>query len=133
MGFSESTELDELLEHPPSDTDLTLAHALAPEEIRRGDFVTLLDEIVELPSFFWCGDAVLLPCHEPVRIRLVSSGGGIPLRVKQVCLPFVLARLPCGQHRALDVRKCRLARLGKSYARVAWKAYKKSGAKTKRK
>lgn len=113
----------------PSHADSTLAKALAPEEIRPGDYVTLLDEIAELPSFFWCADAATLPYDEPVRIRFRPQGGGVPLKVQSVCLPFVLVKHPRGEWRTLDVRTCRLARLHRSYARSAWKAHKKGQLK----
>jgi hypothetical protein len=103
-----------------------LAKALAPEEIRKGQFVTPLDDIAELPSFFWCADAALLPHDQLVRIRFCSSRAGVPLKVKRLCLPFVLVKPPRGKRFALDVRKCRLARLGSEYAQQAWRAYKKS-------
>ena len=107
----------------------TLARALAPEEIRQGDFVTLLHVIAELPSFLWCGDAWTLPQHELIRIQFVPAGGGIPLKVKSVCLPFVLVKLPWGHRRTLDLRTYRLAQLDREYASVTWKAYKKGPPK----
>ncbi len=103
----------------------TLAKALAPEDVRPGDYVTPLVEVAEVPSFYWDADATTLPRDEPVRIRFVPAGGGVPLRVKGVCLPFVLVKYPCGRREALDVRRCRLARLDRHYAAAAWKAYKK--------
>jgi hypothetical protein len=124
MASSGPTRRDELLQRQPSEKDSTLAKALAPEEIRRGDYVTPLEEIAEWPSFFWCVDSTLLPCDKPVRIRFKPSCGGVPLRVMDVCLPFVLVKLPRGDRRTLDVRKCQVARLGESYARAAWKAFK---------
>jgi hypothetical protein len=121
MASSRPNSSDELLGRQPSKRGSTLAKALAPEEIRRGDFV---EEIVELPSCFWCADSALLPHDEPVRIRFVPSCGGIPLRVARVCLPFVLVKHPCGRICTLDIR--RVARLAKRYARRAWKEYKKT-------
>ena len=105
----------------------TLAKALAPEDVRPGDFVALLHVIAELPSFLWCTETWALPVHEPVRIQFAPGGGGVPLKVKSVCLPFVLVKLPTGGRRTLDLRQCRLARLDISYAKLAWKARKKRG------
>jgi hypothetical protein len=123
------------LEQPSADAECTLAKPLAPEEIRPGDFVSMLHEIAELPSFFWCADATVLPANELIRIQYVPEGGGIPMKVKSVCLPFVLVKSPFGDQRTLDVRQCRLARLDGNYARTTWKSYKKSrgGRKSKRK
>lgn len=111
----------------------TVAKALAPEDIRLGDFVTILYAITELPSFLWCADAATLPLHEPIRYQFVPEKAGIPLKVKSICLPFVLVKHPCGDRRTLDVRQCRLARLDWGYASVTWKAYRTAKAKHKRK
>jgi hypothetical protein len=107
-----------------------LAKALAPEDIRPGDFVALLDELYEYPSFWWCADATLLAPDEPVRIRFVPHAENVPLKVKQVCLPFVLAKLPRDGGRTLDLRRCRLARLDPAYAAAAWKVYRRKPRKT---
>jgi hypothetical protein len=40
-------------------------------------------------------------------------------------VPGVLVNQPCGAKRTLDVRRPRLARPDRRYARSAWKAYKK--------
>jgi hypothetical protein len=106
--------------------EATLAKALAPEEIRPGDFVTPLYVVAEVPSYWWCGEAWSLPLDEPVRIRLTPNCNGMPLRVKSVCLPFVLAKNPAGEQGTIDLRNCQLARLNKSHARRAWKAFKKA-------
>jgi len=105
--------------------EATLAQTLAPEEIRPGDFVAILHEVCELPSYMWCGDAALLPRDELVRIRLMPSAEAVPLKVRAVCLPFVLAKEPAGRRRTLDVRRCRLARLDWTYAKEAWSAYRR--------
>jgi hypothetical protein len=103
----------------------SLAKALAPEDVRAGDFVAVLDEVFEAPSFFWCDSGALMSREEVVRIRYTPTGEAVPLKVMAVCLPYVLVKQPCGGKRTLDVRKTRLARLDRRYARKAWKAYKK--------
>lgn len=113
--------------------DSTLAKALAPEEIQRGDFVTLLSVTYEVPSYFWDADASTLPRDEPVRIRFVPECGGVPLKVQSVCLPFVLVKVPAGDRSTIDVRRCRLARLDRTYASRSWKAYKKAQSKNGKK
>jgi hypothetical protein len=129
MATSRPTELES--ETKPSEPRSTLAprlsvaKPLAPEDVRPGDYVALLHEIFELPSYWWCTDSALHPRDELVRIRLVPTQESLPLRVKSICLPFVLAKKPTGEKRILDLRRCRLARLDKRYAATAWKAYKK--------
>jgi hypothetical protein len=112
--------------------DLTTAKVLAPEDVRAGDYVALLQVIYELPSFFWCGGVGTIRPDEPVRIPFVPNNGGVPLRVRSICLPFILVKAPSGQLRNLDVRRYRLARLDRAHARAAWKARKKSRRKRER-
>jgi hypothetical protein len=119
----------------PSDTRSSLpatraAKPLAPEDICRGDFVAVLDETHEFPSFWWSADAALLPPDVPVRMRLVPRDECRPLKVKSVCLPYVLVKQPSGSDRTLDLRTCRLARLDRRHARLAWKAYAKKRIST---
>lgn len=102
-----------------------VSRSLAGEDLRCGDFVAILHEIVEWPSFFWSCDPQLLPPDEPVRLMCRSSDGGTPLKVKAISLPFVFVKEPSGGHLTLDVRKHRLARLSPEYARLAWKTLSK--------
>src|SRR4051794_21878105 len=111
--------------------EATLAKALAPEDIRPGDFVTPLFTITELPSFWWSGESWNLPHDQPVRIRVTHNCDGMPMGVKSGCLPFMLTKSPAGMQTTIDLRKCQVARLGKSYAKQAWKAYKKTAAQRK--
>ncbi len=109
-----------------------MAKVLAPEDVRAGDYVAVLQIIYELPSFLWCGDSSTVRIDEPVRIPLMPKQGGVPLQVRSVCLPFILVKTPTGALRNLDVRRHRLARLDHAYARIVWKASKKSRAKQSR-
>jgi hypothetical protein len=111
--------------HPTRDETL-VARTLAAEDLRRGDFVSILHEILEYPSFYWSCDAQLWPPDELVRLTCPSSDGGTPLKVKAICLPFVFVKQPNGQHRALDVRRHRLVRLVRDYARPVWKALRQT-------
>ena len=103
-------------------SETNVSRSLAAEDLRCGDFVAILHEIVEWPSFFWHCDGQLLPPDEPVRIQSRVDGGGTPLKVKAICLPFVFVKKPCGQHRILDVRQHRLVRLSSKYSEPVWKA-----------
>ena len=113
--------------------DATLAKALAPEEIRAGDYVAQLYVVCELPSFFWDADVSLTPRDQLVRIQFVPEGGGVPLKVKSVCLPYVLVKHPQDGRQTLDVRRVKLARLGTEFAETAWKALQQQQLKRKRK
>lgn len=117
----------------PSAAQLTtLAKTVAPEDLLVGDYVTFLQTVTELPSCLWCADATTLPFDQPVRIRFMPVPAGIPLKVKAVCLPFVLVKRPSGDHETLDVRQCQLARIDGRFAVSAWKAYKKKGSKKRK-
>lgn len=103
-------------------TETNVSRSLAAEDLRCGDFVAILHEIVEWPSFFWSCDVQLLPPDELVRLQCRVTDGGTPLKVKAICLPFVFVKKPCGQHRILDVRQHRLVRLSSDYSKPVWKA-----------
>jgi len=98
-----------------------VARSLAAEDLRCGDFVGILRETIELPSFHWSCDVQLLPPDELIRIVYQPVHGGTPLKVKAICLPFVFVKNPVGQHQTLDVRRQQLVRLSESYARLVWK------------
>jgi hypothetical protein len=70
-----------------------------------------------------------MPREELVRIRYTATSDGLPLRVKSICLPFVLVNQPSGKGFTLDVRKCHLARLDRRYSKRAWKAFKKANSR----
>jgi hypothetical protein len=101
----------------------SLAKALAPEEIRRGDFVAPLYLVAEYPSWYW--DDAFHSRETTVRVPLMPSCEPQPLKVRRVCLPFVLVKTPEGAERTLDVRRYRLARLDRTFAGAAWKAYRR--------
>jgi hypothetical protein len=104
--------------------EATLAKSLAPEDIRVGDFVTPLHMIAEVPSYYWFSECWNLPADQPVRIRFTCGSDGMPLKVKSICLPFVLLKQATGSQITLDLRKCQLARLDRRYAKRVWKACK---------
>jgi hypothetical protein len=112
--------------------EATLAKTLAPEEIRVGDYVTPLHVVAEVPSWYWFSESWNLPVDEPVRIRFTSPSEGLPLKVKSLCLPFVLVKQASGERLTLDLRKCQLARLNRRYSKSAWKAYKKDQKNARR-
>ena len=108
-----------------------MVKALAPEDVHKGDFVSLMHVTCELPSFLWCADATVLPPHELVRIQFLPWEGFELLKVESVCLPFVLTKRPTGACRTLDLRSCQLARLDRRFAKMAWKRCKRRNRKKK--
>jgi hypothetical protein len=102
----------------------TLAETVQAEDLACGDYVALLSETVEFPSFFWdCCGAALSP-HELVRLKIVPAGAGIPLKVLAICLPFVYAKTPSGTIQIIDLRKAQLIRLDRDCAKLVWKELK---------
>ena len=109
----------------------TVAARVAGEDIKRGDYVTVLNEIVELPSFLWCCGGTL-PADEAVRIRYMPSDAGEPFKVVDVCLPFVYTKGPKGGMTTFDTRQNQLVRLDPDSGRRVWKQLRKT-LKKKRK
>ncbi|MEZ6056266.1 MAG: hypothetical protein R3C01_06135 [Planctomycetaceae bacterium] len=99
----------------------TLAATVAREDIACGDYITVLRQSIELPSYFWDRCDVGLPPTEMVRLRVVPEFSGQPLRVFAICLPFVYARNAQGFVHTLDTRRTELARLDHQAARKVWK------------
>jgi hypothetical protein len=120
------------MESPTAQTDppshpgsgVALAKSLAPEDVCAGQYVAVLRITYEVPSYVWRGCEAFGDPSELVRISMMPDEAAEPLKVKAVCLPFVLVRSPSGQERALDVRRFHLARLDDRFARAAWKASK---------
>jgi hypothetical protein len=101
-----------------------LAATVAGEDLACGDYVSLLCETVELPSFLWDGWGAGLSPHELVRLRIMPTNAGQPLKVVAVCLPFVYVKTHSGELTAVDIRRTQLARLEPTCARRVWKQLK---------
>lgn len=108
---------------------ISVAARVAGEDLRRGDYVTVLNEVIELPSFLWCGREMELPAREAVRIQYLPLNPGVPYKVLSVCLPFVYARLPKRGLVSFDIRQRELVRLERRCARKVWKQLRKSRRK----
>ena len=102
----------------------TVAMRIAGEDIRPGDYVAILNEILELPSYLWenC-DGIQKP-GETVRIRYMSNDAGLPHCVVAICLPFVYTRKPNGDLVTLDTRQLQIVRLDRACGRKVWKELK---------
>ena len=111
-------------------TVTTVAARIAGEDIAKGDFVTILSEIIELPSYLWDCSGISQPIDELVRLRYLPSAAGEPHKVVAVCLPFVYAKRPKGDLIAFDTRQQQLARLDRENGRSLWK---QMGQATKKK
>ena len=94
----------------------SLASLLAPEDIRRGHYVAVLNEIEQ---WFPCCSVSGKP--EPVNVRTIPTDEIELLKVIEICLPFVTVRKADGSLVTLDVRRHELARLDDGYARRVMK------------
>lgn len=109
-----------------STQDQTIAKALAPEDIAADTYVAILDVMEEyLPVWSLLEPYVNAP-KEPLRFRWLPCDCGFcnqsaPMKVLEVCLPFVLVKTTDGKHRTLDVRRHRLAQLSEDYGRKVFK------------
>ena len=103
--------------------DSSLAAIVAPEDLHRGDFVGVLSEIVELPSFLW-NDTLPTGRDELIRLRCLPTTDRAPRKIKAICLPFIFVKSPKGEFQTIDVRLASLVRLDKSYAKTVWKSMK---------
>jgi hypothetical protein len=104
-----------------SQLEPSAAATVAGEDLACGDYVALLNETVDLPSFLWDACGASLSPHELVRLKLIPDNAGHPLRVIAVCLPFIYARAPSGETATIDTRRTQLVRLDRKCAKVIWK------------
>lgn len=109
----------------------TVAMTAAPEDLRRGAYVAVLNEVVEFPGCCWF-DLPAQPPEEPVRVRFMSQDSGTPVKVQALCLPFVFVRHPDGWTETLDVRRVQLVRVSRAYARAVWKSVRKEQERRRR-
>ncbi len=97
---------------PMSRKKPSLASPIAPEDIRRGHYVAVLNEIEQ-----WFPVCCLSGKPEPFNVRMIPTDEIVVLQVFEICLPFVTVRKPDGSLVTLDVRRHELARLDEGYAR----------------
>ena len=100
---------------------LTAAATVAGEDLACGDYVSLLNETVDFPSFLWDSCGATLSPYELVRLKVIPITAGRPLKVIAICLPFVYAKMPGGEMSTIDTRRTQLVRLNRKCARVIWK------------
>jgi hypothetical protein len=104
---------------PPSGT---VARTIAPDDLVKGQFVAVLRETNEYPSFFWMDEDLGSGERcEPVRMTVLPSSPGLPLKVKAICLPFVVVKPFKSPPITLDVRSVELVELSAEYVRAARK------------
>jgi hypothetical protein len=107
--------------------EMTAAATVAGEDLACGDYVALLTQAVDFPSFLWDSCGVSLSPHEMVRLRMIPTTAGHPLKVFAICLPFVYAKMPSGEIATIDTRRIQLVRLDRKCAKVIWRKLQSLG------
>jgi hypothetical protein len=117
-----------------SETQLetTVAARIAGEDIACGQFVTVINEIIELPSYLWSCSSLAIAPDEPIRLRYMPGNAGQPCKVIGVCLPFVYVKKHSGSVTAIDTRQRQLVRLDYDCARAVWKRMRSSSSKKRK-
>lgn len=94
-------------------SESNLACILAPEDVRPRMYVSIMHVVYEHVS--WCCEPEAWRQGEPARSLLLPDEPSKPLKVVEVCLPFILVEDADGDCETLDVRRQRLAELSQRY------------------
>ena len=98
------------------------SRVIGPEDVRIGDYLTVTHttyEFIADPCAGITQDEV-----KPARVTVIPWDAGRPVKVVAVCLPFVLVVDASRNTDTLDLRRHRIAKLGKDYGRKAFKSDK---------
>jgi hypothetical protein len=104
----------------------TVAASVAGEDLAAGDFVAVLNLTYEVPSYFWDTCAMPLPAGELVRLKMMATDAGVPMKVVATCLPFVYAKTVKGELKTLDLRRTQIVRLNRAAAKQVWAALRET-------
>ncbi len=96
------------------------ACVIAPEDLRPGLFIAPLRVITERALRPWECDNTEQAGRIVRHVRLPGRAP-LPVRIVDVCLPFVLVQTPAGEHTLIDVRRFRLARIAPRFGRRVFK------------
>ena len=111
----------------------TVAKVLAHEDIRVGDFVSVIGIAHQIPSFYWCGvDSTGLRPEQLVKLEFWVSDS-IPVRVKSICLPQVFVMDMEREFALIDVRRSRLVKVNDDFAKTVWHSLRRAKARAEKK
>ena len=109
-------------------TDAGMARAVAPEDLRAGDYIYVLGELLEVMPCLLDREQWQHP--ETVKLMVLPYSGKEPMKVVEVCLPVLLVKDKSGKCETLDARLFRFARLPDRFGRKVFKRLRKSAEKT---
>lgn len=111
---------------PATQSEPILSQVVAGEDLRPGDYVAILAQSVQFPSFFWNHPDSGLSPHELVSLKLIPPDAGTPLKIEGLSLPFVYVTEPSNRSiQTLDLRQTQLVRLVPGCAKRVWKRLRK--------
>ncbi len=105
-------------QRPPPPAPMNAAHPVAAEDLRIGDFITVVEVDMQYMPFS-CDDA-FDPPRRAARLAYLPDNAGWPLKVVTIGLPFVLVRWPSGRHGVVDLRTDRIVRLASTFGNKAF-------------
>lgn len=107
---------------------LKVARTLAPEDIHIEQWVAVFTVICEFLPCWAIESPSDIDRIRTVRYAYAPESAGEPLRVIDVCLPFVLVESVTGAPRVLDLRACTLVALAPRFAKSVRKRRRETGA-----
>jgi hypothetical protein len=105
-----------------------IARPLAPEDVRAGDYICVMKVLQEYMPF-WAILEESWKKPELIRLTWMPADSGTPLKVVEVCIPFVLVQQVDGTHKTLDLRRHGVGRLSDRFGSRAFKRLRRNAAK----
>jgi len=120
--------MDTSMQIPPC----TAVRMLGPEDIQPGQYVAIHQQMGQLfwPPIDFSGIPRKLEVNV-LRFNYIPKESGLPLKVKKVCLPYVMVKSPRGKQQMLDTRRHQLVELAPDFGKAAFKALKPQANDTK--
>ena len=110
-------------------TDAGLARAVAAEDLRAGDYIYVLGELLEVLTCLLDREAWKAP--ETVKLMVLPHSGKEVMKIVEVCLPVLLVKDKSGKCETMDARLFRFARLPDRFGRKVFKRLRKSAESEK--
>lgn len=90
------------------------------EDLEVGEYITPVFEKHQFPSYLWDGDST--SASTPIEVTVRPKNAGIPYKIIEICVPFILGKCPKGKLQRFDLRGMDIGKVSRKYA----KTYKKS-------